>query len=239
MTSALWNSSPFSYYLRSGLYGFAFPLRRRCLDQFCQYICDRESSNTYKFRLVKPCPEGCICKPYLSYVPYYYEPYDAECCPATYGLTFTIACIDDGDPLINFYCPPHVETCQVKILDEIPTWYGVRLRRIAVRNSCLLSRLGPDVNWTYGLMSSEYILANGQACVCNLLANSFAYRGSGVIAQGDHVILTIECYDNYDSYWLKYRALSGPCFLCNVPIGTTVESLCAYHEITNQLIDIF
>jgi hypothetical protein len=223
LTHSQWTPATHSWYWESCK--LAFPLRRRCVGHFCQYICDREGSSVYKFRLVKPCPEGCMCKPYIFFRPYNGEPYDAECCPATYGLTISIACIDDDDPLIDFHCPAHIETCQATALDDIPIDDKAFLRRIAVRNSCLLARFGPDVNWAPGLYSSDYTdISYYGACMCSILASGVGTNRL-VTAQGGYVIVTIAC--GILEYDARIPRDGVPCYLCDIPLGTTIESLCA------------
>jgi hypothetical protein len=213
-----------------------FPLRRRCRDQYCQYICDREGANVYKFRLVKPCPEGCICKPVLSI------PYDAECCPATYGSTIYIPCIDDDDPRVNFYCPSNIETCQMELIDIVPGVFGLPKRIFAVRDNCHLGRLSVSTLRSYIPVSDDglWLFNNGNVeayriaigylpCACSLVrtAEAISYLTRYpwawmLVDEGGSVFIELYCgYRDQPSSRLA-------CDLCFIPLGTTIEAICSY-----------
>jgi hypothetical protein len=206
----------------------AFPQRRRCRDQYCQYMCDRIGNNVYKFMLVRPCPEGCMCKPMLLRFSYHHNNwwnniYDAECCPATYGSTITIACIDDDDPLINFHCSPRFETCQLESLGR----EGV-LARFVVRDSCHLERIGgPDMVDQNPYFRSGYYIAYSSAymlCACSFLYHDYYGLVSLFKDDNGRIIAAFNCWSYSTS-----GGLYTPCRnLCDMPPGITIESLCAY-----------
>jgi hypothetical protein len=226
-----------------------FPLRRQCRDAFCQYICDREGSNVYKFRLVTPCPEGCMCKPLFIYNEYrnigsgymcgyhYYfgydnRMYDGECCPATYGSTITIACLDSNDPIINCTCPVDVETCQMEIVDFIDN-YNIRPQRrlkVIIHDKCHMER----VNYAFfNVDECDYhdsITLINLPCVCSLLASIHNHWTCGeepFHRDGGQIVVYVNCED--------IRLWSSPCHVCNAPPGTIIEALCAFNELHRNI----
>jgi hypothetical protein len=210
-----------------------FPMRRRCRDHFCQYICDREGSNVYKFRLVNPCPEGCMCKPvFLKYDFWsFYDGniYDGECCPANYGSTITIACLDDDDPIINRVCPVDVDTCQIEVVGPVSggQWNG-RVK-IIVHDKCHMERIHFLSSFTgrYNeCFYHDFGTFNCLPCVCSILASIHNHATCGeepFIREGDQLVVYVNCQDT--------RLWSSPCHVCDVQPGTVIEALCAYNEV--------
>jgi hypothetical protein len=212
-----------------------FPLRKRCRDSFCQYICDREGSNVYKFRLVTPCPEGCMCKPLFIYggSGHYYDGriFDGECCPANYGSTITIACLDDDDPIINDKCPTSIDTCQIEIVGYIDNYgrYPPRRLKIIVHDKCYTertyqTRYFPSTECDY----HDYLTVYYLPCVCSILASIHNHRTCGeepfhLEGNPPQVVVYVDCED--------IRMWFSPCHVCDAPPGTVIEALCAFNEL--------
>jgi hypothetical protein len=160
-------------------------------------------------------------------------PYIAgECNPGTYGLTITLACIDDDDIRVNHYCPASAETCQVAVVAERPDerYQSLILRKVIVNDNCHVKRANIPTSSIMSGLFYVFAFDNFYPCACSSLLTMY-YTPFGYetfYIDGDQTVVEIPCV-----YYNGRFVYGGPYYICNVPLGTVMESFCIYNESPN------